>query len=39
MTKEVVPVPAIATNALIDYANDFDHKAAIAAAKAYRLTK
>jgi NitT/TauT family transport system substrate-binding protein len=39
MTKEVVPVSAIATNAFIDYANDFDHKAAIEAAKAYRIGK
>ncbi len=35
MTKEVVPVNDVVTNAFIDYANDFDHKAAIAAAKAY----
>jgi len=39
MTKEVVPVSAIATNEFIDFANDFDHKAAIAAAKAYRITQ
>lgn len=33
MTKNVVPVDAIATNSLIDYANDFDHNAVIALAK------
>jgi NitT/TauT family transport system substrate-binding protein len=33
MTKAVVPAEAIATNAFIDYANDFDHKAVIALAK------
>jgi NitT/TauT family transport system substrate-binding protein len=33
MTKTVVPAEAIATNAFIDYANDFDHKAIIALAK------
>jgi NitT/TauT family transport system substrate-binding protein len=36
MTKDVVPVSAVVTNDYIDFANAFDHKAAIAAAKSYR---
>jgi ABC-type nitrate/sulfonate/bicarbonate transport system substrate-binding protein len=37
MTKDVVPVSAVVTNQFIDFANAFDHQAAIAAAKNYRL--
>jgi NitT/TauT family transport system substrate-binding protein len=33
MTKEIVPVSAVVSNQFIDYANDFDHKAAMEAAK------
>jgi hypothetical protein len=33
MTKDVVPVSAIATNQFIDFANDFDHQTVIALAK------
>jgi NitT/TauT family transport system substrate-binding protein len=36
MTKDVVPVSAILTNQFIDFANDFDHRAAMDAAKRYR---
>jgi NitT/TauT family transport system substrate-binding protein len=35
-TKAIVPVSGFATSAFIDYANDFDHKALIAKAKAMR---
>jgi NitT/TauT family transport system substrate-binding protein len=34
MTNAVVPASAIVTNQFIDYANDFDHRAVIALAKA-----
>jgi hypothetical protein len=34
MTSIRVPAPAIVTNAFIDYANDFDHKAFIARVRA-----
>jgi NitT/TauT family transport system substrate-binding protein len=33
MTKDVVPVSAVATNEFIDFANDFDHRTVIALAK------
>jgi hypothetical protein len=33
-TSTLVPASAIATSQFIDYANDFDHRAVIAAAKA-----
>ncbi len=36
MTKDVVPVSAILTNAFIPFANDFDHRAAMDAAKRYQ---
>ncbi len=34
LTTQLVPVSAVVSNAFIDYANDFDHKALIAQAKA-----
>jgi hypothetical protein len=34
LTTSVVPASAIVTDQFIDYANDFDHKAFIAKAKA-----
>jgi NitT/TauT family transport system substrate-binding protein len=36
LTKQIVPASAVATNAFIDYANDFDHGAFIAQVKRMR---
>jgi ABC-type nitrate/sulfonate/bicarbonate transport system substrate-binding protein len=36
-TKDIVPVSGFATDAFIPYANDFDHKALIERAKAFRF--
>jgi NitT/TauT family transport system substrate-binding protein len=36
LTSEVVPLPAIVTDQFVGYANDFDHRAFIAQAKAMR---